>query len=108
MADAKALFETVQSIHLYSLQPSPLTDLHALTDVARDITTIYAKEDPLEYGKMYGVIQNKNVKVIHCHPLDRTTKLLFLATFWTKTSNTNDGTSKRTSASSSVINFLKS
>ncbi len=63
MADAKALFESLQSVHVYSLQPTPLTDLHVLTDVSRDITTTYAKEDPLEYGKKYGVIQNKNVKV---------------------------------------------
>jgi DNA polymerase delta subunit 3 len=64
MIDAKALFEDLQSIHIYSLQPTPLTDLNVLTDVSREISATYAKEDPLELGKIYGVIQNKNVKVV--------------------------------------------
>jgi DNA polymerase delta subunit 3 len=63
-AEAKALFEDLQSLHIYSLQPTPLTDLHVLTDIGREISTTYAKEDPLEYGKKYGVIQNKSVKVV--------------------------------------------
>jgi DNA polymerase delta subunit 3 len=34
-----------------------------LTDVHREMLAAHAHEDPLEYGKHWGMIQNKNVKV---------------------------------------------
>jgi hypothetical protein len=61
--DAKSTFESISSIHIYSLQPTVLQDLNVLTDVHREMLAAHAHEDPLEYGKQWGMIQNKNVKV---------------------------------------------
>ncbi|KAL4871133.1 hypothetical protein BDV12DRAFT_164826 [Aspergillus spectabilis] len=62
LKDAKASFESLSSIYVYSLQPTVLQDLNALTDVDREMLVNYAKDDPLEFGKQWGMIQNKNVK----------------------------------------------
>lgn len=69
--DAKATFESIASVYIYSLQPTILQDLNGLTDVARETVADYAHEDPLEYGRKWGMIQNSNVKVcpiagVHC------------------------------------------
>jgi hypothetical protein len=61
--DAKSTFESISSIHIYSLQPTVLQDHNVLTDVHREMLAAHAHEDPLEYGKYWGMIQNKNVKV---------------------------------------------
>jgi DNA polymerase delta subunit 3 len=61
--DAKSTFESISSIHIYSLQPTVLQDHNVLTDVHREMLAAHAHEDPLEYGKHWGMIQNKNVKV---------------------------------------------
>lgn len=61
--DAKATFESISLIHIYSLQPAVLQDLNVLTDVRREMLAAHAHEDPLEYGKQWGMIQNKDVKV---------------------------------------------
>lgn len=63
LADAKATFESISSIHIYSLQPNTLQDLNVLIDVGREIVTTYGHEDPLEFGKQWGMIQNPHVKV---------------------------------------------
>lgn len=62
-ADAKATFQSISSIHVYSLQPTILQDLNVLTDVSREMLAAYAHEDPSECGGQWGMIQNKNVKV---------------------------------------------
>ncbi|PTU17256.1 hypothetical protein P175DRAFT_0446436 [Aspergillus ochraceoroseus IBT 24754] len=62
LEDAKSTFESLSSIYIYSLQPTALQDLNVLTDVGREMLATHAKEDPLEYGKQWGMIQNKNVK----------------------------------------------
>lgn len=62
-AGAKATFQEISLIHVYSLEPTVLQDLNVLTDVSREMLATYAHEDPLEYGKQWGMIQNKNVKV---------------------------------------------
>lgn len=61
--DAKSTFQSIHSIHIYSLQPTILQDLNVLTDVGREISATYANEDPLELGQLWGMIQNENVKV---------------------------------------------
>lgn len=50
-------------MHVYSLQPTVLQDLNALTDASRELSTTYASQDPLEFGKQWGMIQNSHVKV---------------------------------------------
>ncbi|KAL5690119.1 hypothetical protein EMGR_008082 [Emarellia grisea] len=45
-----------------NLQPAVLQDLNVLTDVHREMLAAHAHEDPLEYGKQWGMIQNKDVK----------------------------------------------
>ena len=59
----KAQYESVSSIHVYSLSPHRLQDLQSLTDVGRDLfSTVFIKEDPLLHNKNYGVIQNSGVR----------------------------------------------
>ncbi|KAF9892459.1 hypothetical protein FE257_001568 [Aspergillus nanangensis] len=62
LEDSKATFQSVSSIFIYSLQATTIQDLNSLTDVSREIASTYAQEDPLECGKQWGMIQNKNVK----------------------------------------------
>ncbi|EME78465.1 uncharacterized protein MYCFIDRAFT_87829 [Pseudocercospora fijiensis CIRAD86] len=59
---ARAQFETITGIHIYSLQPNGLSDFQLLTDCNRRLLSDYANEDPLTEWKQYGVIQNANVK----------------------------------------------
>lgn len=61
--DAKATFQSISTIHVYSVQPTALQDLNVLTDVCREIATTHAQDDPLECGQQWGMIQNRNVKV---------------------------------------------
>ncbi|KAI9827268.1 MAG: hypothetical protein M1832_005406 [Thelocarpon impressellum] len=55
-------FETITSIHVYSLEPQSLKDLHALAACNRELFAKYCNEDLLEVGRRYGMIQNANVK----------------------------------------------
>lgn len=63
LLDAKATFQAISTIHVYSVQPTGLQDLNVLTDVCREIATAHAQDDPLECGQQWGMIQNRNVKV---------------------------------------------
>ncbi|GKZ58720.1 hypothetical protein AnigIFM49718_004549 [Aspergillus niger] len=62
LEDAKTIFQSVSSIYVYSLQPAVLQDLNVLTDVASEMIAKHAQEDPLEYGKSWGMIQGNNVR----------------------------------------------
>lgn len=73
-AGAKASFESISSIYVYSLQPTVLQDLNVLTDVSREMLANHAQEDPLEYGKQWGMIQNTNVKVWTSQDLSHNTR----------------------------------
>ncbi|KXT08221.1 hypothetical protein AC579_5567 [Pseudocercospora musae] len=59
---ARAQFESITGIHIYSLQPNGLSDFQLLTDRNRSVLSDYASEDSLKEWKQYGVIQNANVK----------------------------------------------
>jgi len=59
---AKATFEQITGIHMYSLAAGGLSDLNSLTECNRKIAVAYASEDPLLAWKQYGTIQNPNVK----------------------------------------------
>jgi hypothetical protein len=63
--EAKSTFESIASIHLYSLQPNSLQDLNVLLDIGREIESSFGNEDPLNVGIQWGMIQNENVKVCH-------------------------------------------
>jgi DNA polymerase delta subunit 3 len=59
----KDQYESITSIHIYSLSPYRLQDLQTLTDISRDLfNTVFSKEDPLPHNKTYGVIQNSGVR----------------------------------------------
>ncbi|RVX66919.1 hypothetical protein B0A52_09043 [Exophiala mesophila] len=59
----RAEYETVTSLHIYSLSPGRIQDLVALTDVGRGLfTDFFTKQDPLEHNNVYGVIQNPHVR----------------------------------------------
>lgn len=59
----KAEYETVTSLHIYSLSPGRIQDLVALTDAGRSLfTDVFSKQDPLQHNKVYGVIQNPHVR----------------------------------------------
>ena len=59
---AKATFEHIAGIHVYSLAAGGLSDVNSLTECNRKIAVEYASEDPLLAWKKYGTIQNPNVK----------------------------------------------
>jgi DNA polymerase delta subunit 3 len=59
----KDQYESISSIHIYSLSPYRLQDLQTLTDIGGDLfNTVFIKEDPLLHNKTYGVIQNSGVR----------------------------------------------
>lgn len=59
----KAQFETITSIHIYSLSPSRISDLQTLTDTGRNVfADHHSKQDPLIHNKDYGIIQNPHVR----------------------------------------------
>ena len=61
--DVRAQYETITSIHIYSLSSTKLPDLATLTDIGRGLyTDVFAKEDPLLHNKTYGIIQNPQVR----------------------------------------------
>ncbi|KAJ5782505.1 DNA polymerase subunit Cdc27 [Penicillium paradoxum] len=62
LEDAKSTFQSISTIHVYSLEPTALPDLNVLVDASREIASSHAHEDPLECGKQWGMIQNRNVK----------------------------------------------
>ncbi|TLD11821.1 DNA polymerase delta subunit 3-like [Venturia nashicola] len=62
LQQAKATFEHITGIHVYSLAAGGLSDLNSLTECNRKIAVEYASEDPLVAWKQYGTIQNPNVK----------------------------------------------
>ncbi|PYI04329.1 hypothetical protein BO78DRAFT_449936 [Aspergillus sclerotiicarbonarius CBS 121057] len=62
LEDAKSTFQSIASIHVYSIQPTVLQDLNVLTDVATEMVSNHGQEDPLEYGKSWGMIQGNNVR----------------------------------------------
>lgn len=62
LAQAKATFESITGIHIYSLQANGLSDVQSLTECNRKIAVSYATEDPLQAWKQYGTIQNPNVR----------------------------------------------
>ncbi|KAI9783421.1 MAG: hypothetical protein M1816_001395 [Peltula sp. TS41687] len=62
LENARAAFDTISSIHVYSLQPHALKDLQVLSNVNREVYSQYTNEDPLEVGRQYGTIINPNVK----------------------------------------------
>ena len=63
LEEMKEQYETITSIHIYSLSPTRIQDLVTLTDIGRALfTDIFTKEDPLQYNKTYGVIQNPEVR----------------------------------------------
>lgn len=60
LEQAKGQFDSISSIHVYSLEANGLSDVQALTDCNRKISVSYASEDPLQAWKQYGTIQNPN------------------------------------------------
>lgn len=59
---AKATFDKITGMHVYSLQPKGLSDVQGLTECNRKIAADYASEDPLQTWKQYGTIHNPNVR----------------------------------------------
>ena len=60
--DAKNLFESISSMHIYSLEANGLSDVQALAECNRKVAVSYASEDPLLEWKQYGTIQNPNAR----------------------------------------------
>ncbi|MCJ1288385.1 hypothetical protein MMC26_007741 [Xylographa opegraphella] len=58
LSTVKVLYDTICSVHVYSLEPSPIQDLQVLSDVKREIAAKHASEDPLLIGPQYGTIGN--------------------------------------------------
>ncbi|KAL8812424.1 MAG: hypothetical protein Q9223_000339 [Gallowayella weberi] len=62
LQEVKARFDGKTSIHVYSLGPSTIQDMHILSDCNRAAAAQCAAEDPLQAGRQYGTIQNARVK----------------------------------------------
>ena len=62
LEQARAVFDAISSIHIYSLEANTLKDLNVLTECNRKVRAEYASEDPLVAWKQYGTIQNSNAK----------------------------------------------
>lgn len=62
LEQARAVFEGITSMHIYSLEANTLKDLNVLTESNRKARAEYASEDPLVAWKQYGTIQNPNAK----------------------------------------------
>lgn len=60
--EAKAEFEELQTIFMYSLEPGPLKDFQLLAQCNREVTKEFWTEDPLEAYPKYGLITNKDVR----------------------------------------------
>ncbi|KIX08748.1 uncharacterized protein Z518_03405 [Rhinocladiella mackenziei CBS 650.93] len=59
----KEQYQSITSIHIYSLSPVRIQDLVTLTDISRGLFSDYlVREDPLLMNKTYGVIQNPQVR----------------------------------------------
>ncbi|OAL45212.1 hypothetical protein IQ07DRAFT_684177 [Pyrenochaeta sp. DS3sAY3a] len=58
----RATFEDEVTIHIYSLEPGPLENLHALCACNLEVAMTYASEDPMERWRTYGDIQNPYIK----------------------------------------------
>jgi len=55
-------YESVTSIHVYSLGPTPIKDMQTLSDASREILEKHTTQDPLETASIYGTIINKGVR----------------------------------------------
>ncbi|KAL8699139.1 MAG: hypothetical protein Q9224_001548, partial [Gallowayella concinna] len=63
LQEVKARYNGKLSIHVYSLAPGTIQDMHILSDCNRAAAAQCATEDPLQAGRQYGTIQNARVKV---------------------------------------------
>lgn len=61
LEEVKTQLEGMTSIHIYSLEPGPLENIHLLSVGNQEIARKYAHEDPLENWKIYGTIHNPNI-----------------------------------------------
>ncbi|KAI4738760.1 hypothetical protein E4T50_10776 [Aureobasidium sp. EXF-12298] len=59
---AKSTFDQLLSIHVYSVQPGKINDLHVLTECNRAILAAALDEDLLDTYKQCGIIQNSQAK----------------------------------------------
>ncbi|KAL8769982.1 MAG: hypothetical protein Q9209_004229 [Squamulea sp. 1 TL-2023] len=62
LEEIKAKFAGKVSIHIYSLGPSTIQNIHILSECNRAAAVKCASEDPLSAGRQYGTIQNPRVK----------------------------------------------
>jgi DNA polymerase delta subunit 3 len=62
LEEAKAQFESISGMHIYSLQANGVSDVQVLTECNRRVAAEYATEDPLKEWKQYGVVQNPDVR----------------------------------------------
>ncbi|KAH5407493.1 hypothetical protein HBI47_171510 [Parastagonospora nodorum] len=58
----RAEFDEVTSIHVYSLEPGPIEDSGVLAACNHEIVTQDSDEDPMNWWRIYGSIQNPYVK----------------------------------------------
>ncbi|KAF2272996.1 uncharacterized protein EI97DRAFT_482913 [Westerdykella ornata] len=62
LESAKAEFEEITSIQVYSLEPGPLKDMRILSVCNQEITTSYSSSDPLQWWEVYGMVHNPYIK----------------------------------------------
>ena len=62
LEQAKAKYDRLTAIHIYSLGPTSIQNIQLLTECGRQISVHHANEDPLIHNKEYGIIQNPRVR----------------------------------------------
>ena len=62
LEEAKARYDQLSSIHIYSLGPTSIKNIQLLTECGRQVSVSHANVDPLVYNKTYGIIQNSGVR----------------------------------------------
>ncbi|OJD35557.1 dna polymerase subunit cdc27 [Diplodia corticola] len=60
--EARAQFEEITSLHVYSLEPGPLKNLQILSDCTREAAKKTTDEDPLQAWETYGCIRNPHAR----------------------------------------------
>ncbi|KAI4094070.1 MAG: hypothetical protein LQ348_004063 [Seirophora lacunosa] len=62
LEEIKKTYQSLASIHIYSLGPSTIQNLQILSECNRTAYENHKTEDPLEVGRQYGMIQNARVR----------------------------------------------
>ncbi|KAF2752990.1 hypothetical protein EJ05DRAFT_505409 [Pseudovirgaria hyperparasitica] len=62
LEDAKSSLDKITSLHVYSLQPGSIENVHILSVCNQEVSMKYAPDDPLKAYEIYGTIHNPDAR----------------------------------------------